>query len=156
MIRMQSDESRQAAYGSHPGKKSPLFGVVNSASEVARDLVELAELQIRLLKTDLSQALIRLILPIAVLLTSFITGLAAFCGLVIGLSLLLNSQSNLPLWASHLIVAFALLLLALLMMGIALKRLHAAVAILTTSSDELVKNVAWLKSIIRNSTDSST
>jgi uncharacterized membrane protein YqjE len=130
-------------------RENPVAGVVSSASEVAGDFVELAELQVKLVRADLKAAINHAIWPLGFVVIGTVIGVAALPSITIGLALLLDSQTQLALWASQLIVGSSLIVVAIVMILIAVRSLRNAFNELNTSTAELAKNVAWIKEVVR-------
>jgi uncharacterized membrane protein len=116
---------------------------------VAGDVVELAELQVKLLRSDLKDLIQRSKLPLIVLIVGMVAGVAALPTLTFGLAQWLAQSMDLALWTSQLIVGTGILSVSILFVAIAIFRLQNVVAALNTTTSELAKNFAWLKEIIQ-------
>lgn len=133
--------------------ENPMLGVVSSASEVAGDMIELAELQVKLLRTDVKDLIQRAKLPLVVLIVGMVAAIAALPTLTFGLAQWLAQRMDIALWTSQLIVGVAILAIAILFVAIAVARLQHALAALHTTTSELAKNFAWLKELVQRNGD---
>lgn len=129
-----------------------------SIRQLSSDVITLAELQTELLKVDLkdwSKSIIRAIIAGAAALVILLASLPV---LLISLGYFLEQWTELSRGASMLIAAGAGLLVAAICGGIALWSLKRDQSVLQRFSEELRKNVRWLKEVLSNpsSADAST
>ncbi|MDZ4848718.1 MAG: phage holin family protein [Pirellulaceae bacterium] len=128
---------------------SPLRGFADQAAEVTSDILELAELQVGLTKADVVLAAKVAKFPFIFLVIGACTSVAALPVLMLGLTGWLSANSNLLPWHSQLIIGGAFMLLAVIAILLSFHGLVRAIGIFQRSTDELSKNVAWLKTIFR-------
>ena len=129
---------------------SPVAGIVSTAKELASDLVELTELQIQLAKSDGNELIRKSIPSILGLILGATLALSATEMILHGLANLLADQRHLPIGTAQLIVGAVVVGTAALVMSIAVIKLRVALTTFKTSTAQLVKNLDWLKSMIRS------
>lgn len=128
---------------------SPLRGFAGRAAEVTSDILELAELQVGLTKADVVKAVTIAKFPFVFLVIGACTSVAALPVLMLGLAGGLSANTTLLPWHSQLIIGSAFMLFAVVAILLSFRGLVQAIGIFQRSTDELSKNVAWLKSIFR-------
>lgn len=127
---------------------SPVAGFAGKASNVAGDLLELAELQTRLAKADASLTLHRLVRPSATLLLSICAALASLPVLALGVSGLLSAWAGWAAWQTQLTVGGGLIVIAALGMILSLRSIRNCAEPFSRSAAELKNNLQWLKAVI--------
>ena len=133
---------------------SPVSGIVSKATELASDLVELTELQVKLVKAD-GNDLIRKSLPsILGLIMGAILALTAIQMILDVCANLLADQMHWPIGWAQLVIAAVVVGLAALVLSVSVVKLRAALTTFKTSAAQLVKNLDWLKSTIRGGSHS--
>jgi len=122
--------------------------VARNARALARDVLELAELQTDLLKVDTADWVKRLVLPILLLSGAIVFGIA--CVLI----LLMSLAHGLVEWF-EISEALALLIAGLvgIVLGVACgligwQRLRGSVSVFGRSREELKRNIRWLKKVL--------
>lgn len=129
-------------------RHSPVAGFAGKASNVAGDLLELAELQTRLAKADASLTLHRLIRPSAALLMSICAALASLPVLALGVSGLLSAWAGWPAWQTQLTVGGCLIVIAAVGMFLSLRGIRQSAEPFSRSAAEFRNNLTWLKAVI--------
>ena len=122
--------------------RSPVSGVLDSFADLFSDLIDIVELQIRLGREDTKIAFRSSIIPA-------ITLMVALPVLGFALAKLVQDQFKISEWLSHLLVGAAMIVIAMMMVGIAFHMLKVAIRVFKRSASELSNNVRWLKSVIR-------
>jgi Putative Actinobacterial Holin-X, holin superfamily III len=130
-------------------RRSPLSGVISSATEVAGDFVELAELQLELAKADANKFVSRSIPPIGGLLACSVILLVCLPVGLLGLADILATQFELDLGVTRLAIGFVGGLIALGVLAICLRQLKSGLTSFTESQSQLRQNLIWLKEMIR-------
>jgi hypothetical protein len=128
---------------------SPISGLANSASSVAGDFVELAELQVHIVRSDLRAMLSRAAGPLTLLLIAPLIAMAGLPAVAIGIAHLIQSSSGMHLSSCYLIVGLSLSTMAVILLSVAIHFLRHSLTELNNSSRELANNIAWLKKVIR-------
>ncbi len=131
---------------------SPVAGVISKATELASDFVELTELQIRLAKSDGNESIRKSIPPLLGLILGATLALTATEIILHSVANLLAEQLHLPIATTQLIVGAVVIGVALLIMRVSMMRLRVALTTFNTSAAQLVKNLDWLKNMIRSGT----
>ena len=129
--------------------QSPISGVIHSVGDVAADVIEIAELQCRLMKQDLSDSLAESRRAVAGLLFGALLALAALPVLLIGLASLIDALTPISAWGAYLIVSGIALTVALVVCLNGYKAITHATKHFDRSSSELRHNLDWLKATVR-------
>jgi uncharacterized membrane protein YqjE len=130
-------------------KKNPVSGIVNSIADLAGDLLEIFELQIRLASKDAKEAMSSGVLPSIALAIGMCLMVAALPVLAFSLAKLVRIQFETSEWVAELAVGGSMTMLAIIISFIAIRKLKNNLAIFGRSTSELSKNIAWLKSVAR-------
>ncbi len=136
---------------------APEKRIQRNVSAFLHNIIELFELQVKLLTVDLRDASNSLKIP-AILL---VFGLCLFLGMIpvllAGLGILLHQQAEWNLGTSLVGVAIVATLIASGLCYAGLKLSMAGISLLQRSQEELKENVAWIKSALveTNSADLS-
>lgn len=134
---------------SNEQRRSPLSGVIASATEVAGDFVELAELQIELAKLDANKFVSRSIPSIGGALASSVMLLVCLPVGLLGLADFLATQFNYDLGITRIAIGFIGGVFAIALLTVCLLRLKSSFNAFTNSQDQLRQNAIWLKKVIR-------
>ena len=126
-------------------------GMVSSLAEFAHDTATLAELQAKLTVVELRKTAARATLPAVVLAGSGVLALAALPVLLFGIAQLITTYGGLALGWSLLLVAVVCLALAGVAGWLCLGRVTKSFEELRTSREELVRNAAWIKTVLAQS-----
>ncbi len=129
-------------------RSSPVAGLASQAASVLGDAILLAELQAKLAKADAKLAAKRIMGPALLLLLAGCGVLAGLPVLALGLAAALSFFAELESWQSMLIVGGILFVGAILTMLIAARGIQKSFTQFQRSSNELAKNVVWLKTIV--------
>lgn len=129
-------------------RQNPLAGVISSASDVAGDFVELAELQLALIKVDGRKFLDRTVPSLGVALTSVVILLSCLPIALHGVAAVIESSFGLDHGATLLSIGVAGLAIGSVTLVLSLHRLKTGLASFVDSQDQLSKNIGWLKSVI--------
>lgn len=134
----------------HNGKtSSPPVAVARNMSQVAHDVVELAELQSALVKLELSGWWKQLVFPTVLLIIAGIVALSCLPILVLSLAYGLAALTSLELGWCLLIASASCLVIAAIIGLVGWMKLKAAQAPLTESRRELSQNLRWIKSVLK-------
>ena len=130
---------------------SPVRGFFGQAAEVTGDVIELAELQVRLAKADAENAVRIAVFPIAVIGTSGVVLLASLPVLLFSIAGLVARTSGMSVEFAQMLVSAIATVLAISAAAIAGRYLKSAVQAFGRSAEELKHNLMWLKTIFRSS-----
>jgi uncharacterized protein with PQ loop repeat len=133
----------------HPST-GPVRGIVNQAAEVTVDVIELAELQIQLVKTDAADSLRIAIRPMFFVGIGGLLMLASFPILLFAIAGFLKRYTDLPLELAQLIVGIVALLVAIITASVSVQYLKSSLTPFGRSIVEFKHNIAWLKTIFRS------
>ncbi len=125
----------------------PLSGFAGQAAEVTGDILELAELQVKLARLDARDAVKRVVGPLGLIVFAGCMAIASLPVVFLGLAGGLSKLTSLEPWASQLIVGAVGVVIAVIVVALALRTLTTALDTFKRSTAELSKNVAWFKSI---------
>lgn len=130
-------------------RTGPLSGLAGQAAEVTGDILELAELQVKLARLDARDAVKRVVGPLGLMVFAACMAIASLPVVFLGLAGGLTKLTGLEPWATQLIVGGIGVVIAVIVVVLALRTLTTALDTFKRSTDELSKNVAWFKSIFR-------
>ncbi len=130
-------------------RRSPLSGVISSASEVAGDFVELAELQLNLAKADANRFVSRSIPSIGGVLACSVMLLVCLPVGLLGLADILATQFNFDLGLTRLVIGLVGVMISLSILALCLMRLKSGLTSFTHSQNQLRQNLIWFKELIR-------
>jgi Putative Actinobacterial Holin-X, holin superfamily III len=136
--------------------QGPLTGVASQATKVFGDVLELAELQTQLVQADAAEAAKKALVPSGLLFLGGCAAVASLPVLTFGLASLIEEISSLNVWQSQILVGTVMALFASIMIYFAVSGLRKAGAQFQRSAKELVRNVAWAKSIVRSTSPTNT
>lgn len=131
-------------------RHSPVSGFAGQAANVLGDLLELAELQARLARSDAQLAASRMTRPVAVLLVGICAALASLPVLTIGLATCLDALTPLNAWQAELFVGLLVAAIAVTAIYLSVKAIRRSALQFERSASELARNIAWLKTILGN------
>lgn len=123
--------------------------VVSNATDVLRDIAEMAELQVRLFATDLKTTARQSAIHIAVLLLGASCLLGVMPVLLMGIAELLAAKFELSRSLSLLGSAAGGLVVAGIVICIGCLGLRRGLTQLSGSNEELARNLAWIKKTLR-------
>lgn len=130
-------------------RSGPISGFAGQAAEVTSDVLELAELQLKLVRLDAADAVKRVIWPTGLLVFAVCMAIASLPVAFLGLAGGLEQVAGIEAWQAQLVVGALGVVIALVAVVVALRALSAAVTTFSRSTQELTKNVAWMKSLFR-------
>ncbi len=133
--------------------KGPVSGVVHSVTDLAGDVLEIVELQVRLAQKDAKEALSLGLVPLIAMGAGMSLMVAALPVLAFALATFIHNQWNIPDWVAQLGVAFVMIALAIVMSFFAFRMLKKSLSTFGRSMSELTKNIAWLNSMVRRDRD---
>lgn len=142
------DFEAQVNGGNH--RQGPVSGFAGQAANVIGDVLELAELQARLAKTDAVEAANRAAKPLALIVIGGSTAVAGLPVITFGMASLIDETTVLNAWQSQLLTGGVVTLVALLVVYLAIRRLLNASQQFKRSAEELAKNMAWAKAVVRS------
>lgn len=131
--------------GTDPLRIGPIQGVTQGASSVLGDALDLAELQVKLIKADAASCAASAKAAIAGTLISLALMLASLPVLAFGLAELLHWSLEWPLWVCQLLVG---VLFAGLGAGLGfwcVQRLRHSLSAFAVSQHEAAANLRWLR-----------
>ena len=129
---------------------SPLRGFVVQAGEVASNAIELAELQLKLVKADAAKAVTQSVAPMIMVALSIGLLFASLLLLLFGVAHWIEYAFELPTFAAQLIVGGSGIVIALCVVAVAHSSLKQKSSPFQRSSNELAQNISWLKTIFQN------
>lgn len=132
-------------------QSSPVAAVASQAANVFGDALELAELQAKLAKADAANATIAAIRPAGLLILGACAALASLPVLTLGLASMVAALTVLTLWQSQLLVGALAAVAAAITIYVALRQMRRITTEFRRSADELAKNLAWAKVVMRSS-----
>lgn len=128
---------------------SPLIeGVIGNLAEFGGDITTLAELQAKLAMIDLREGSARAAVPALALATSAALALGGLPVLLFGLAELIHQYGGMRLGWALVVTAVAALVVAAVVGAVAALRLSRCFASFRRSREELVRNVAWIKTVL--------
>ena len=139
-------------HNGHNGKASPLATVARDVSQVAHDVVELAELQAAMARIELQGWWKQFILPVALSLVAALFAACCVLLLLVSAALQLAESAELSIPLSLLIVGVGTAILAGGLVAGAyaiLKKVHGP---LQQSKQEFTRNLRWIKTALKSST----
>ena len=150
MVGVEETQVEHASSNGYHRRHGPVSGVASQAANVVGDALELAELQTKLAKADAMNAVKAGLRPIGWLLIGICAALASLPVLTLGVASLLAATTVLNLWQSQLIVGVVSALLSLGLIYFSIRSMGSVAGEFQRSADELAKNVAWAKVVIRS------
>lgn len=133
------------------GNGSVPEGVVGSLAEFGNDISTLAELQAKLTVIDLKESGRRALFPTILLAVALAILLGCVPIALVGVAYLLQDALSIDLGWSFLLTAGIALVLGLALAGIAGYLLSRSFTSLRRSSEELSRNLAWIKTVVLHS-----
>lgn len=134
----------------HNGKSSPLATVARDVGQVAHDVVELAELQTALVKTELQGWWKQFVLPGVLFVLATVIACCSLLILIVSAGLKLAEAASLSLPLALFLTACGAAVIALLIAvggWILVKKAHGP---LEASTRELSRNLRWIKSALKD------
>jgi hypothetical protein len=128
---------------------SPLVeGVFGNIAGFAGDVATLAELQAKLASHDLKDSISHATIPAGIMVGGGVLALGAIPVLLIGVGELLGPMLGLSHGGAMLAVAILAIVLAAGMFFFAMPALKRSFTSFQRSREELVRNIAWIKTVI--------
>ena len=128
-------------------------GLAPRASQLAAHVIELGELQFRLLMADVKSASRRLMWFAILAIVGGVALLGAVPVALYALGLVFQNAFNWPLWAGLLLAAGIALLVGALLLGVAVYCGRSSVKRFDRSTGEFRQNLQMLKALLANSPD---
>lgn len=146
---------KTASMNGRPSRTPPVRGFMDQAAEVTGSMIELAELQVQLVKADAKAACVRSITSVVTVVLSGLLMMASWPVLLLGLAGVIAKRLDVDLATMQLVVGTCGLVIAAVCVIIAGRALGKATSAFQRSSEEFSKNVSWIKTLfthmIRNS-----
>ncbi|XZE46508.1 phage holin family protein [Pirellulaceae bacterium SH467] len=133
---------------------SPLSGLVRSSAQLAGDLLEMGELHWELARQDSKEACRRAIAPMALIALGMAGSIAGLPLLGMAVASVLMEQADWSPWAAYLVSGSGMMLLSIVLAGLGGWGLSRSLRTFSRSTHELSKNLAWLKSLARETSTS--
>ena len=130
-------------------------GVFHSLGEFGNDIATLGELQAKLAAIDLKDSAARAAVPSVTLVVSAAILLATLPILIFGLATVLAPMLSLSPGVSLLLTGGVILVVSAIVAAVAARRFLQSFESFRRSREELARNVAWLRTIMVQSTQSS-
>src|SRR5688572_6887891 len=146
------EQKKMTQHNGHNGKTSPFVSVARDVSQVAHDVVELAELQAALARTELQGWWKQFIMPVVLLLIGAVVAASCILLLMASAALQLSEVAELSVPLSLLLVAVAGIVLTLALSGAAYLLIKKTRGPLQQSKQELTRNLRWIKTALKTST----
>lgn len=128
----------------------PMRGFVGQASEVASNVFELAELQIKLFQADAARAVKTSAAPIGMIALSICLALVSLLVALFGLAEWIAYAFNLPDFAAKLAVGGLGIVIAMCTIALTSYRFKRSSGPFRRSADEFAQNAKWLKAIFQS------
>jgi uncharacterized protein YacL len=132
------------------GKSSPLANVARDVSQVAHDVVELAELQVALLKTEVQGWWKQFIMPVVLATSASVILICCLLLLMASAALQLAESTDLSLALSVLLTACGGMIIALILAVVGYSIVKKARGPLEESKLELSRNLRWIKAALKS------
>jgi hypothetical protein len=142
---MDDQASVKAQNGSRPN------GVLGSVTEFGNDVATLAELQLKLAELDAKQAVERALVPAAVAVGGVAVILGSLPVILLGVAALVASALQIKDGWAMVLVGGAALVGAAVAAAVAGARVGKSLDSFRRSRDELVRNVAWIRTVLVHS-----
>lgn len=130
-------------------------GVVDTLSEFGSDVATLFELQAKLIGVDLKESVGRAVVPAILVALALGLLLACFPVALVGVAVLISSALQLRLGWAFLLTAGVALVVAALVLVLAGTWLRRSFDTLRRSKDELIRNLAWIRTVLVQSSRST-
>ncbi len=134
--------------GGHGGANGDGPGVVGSIADFGNDMATLFELQAKLAALDLKESKDRALFPLYVVVAAVVVVLASLPIVLLGVADLIATALHIaPGWA-RLLTGLASLALAGLIGFLSVKEIGRSLAPLRRTNEELVRNLAWVRTVL--------
>ncbi len=151
MVGIQEKQVRNSSeFNGYHRRQGPVSGVASQAANVLGDAFELAELQAQLAKADARNATKAALRPIGWLVIGICAALASLPVLTLGVATMLDALTVLTAWQAQLLVGGLAAVIALALIYFSIKKMGSVAGEFQRSADELAKNVAWAKVVLRS------
>lgn len=127
---------------------SPTARVGKNAKYFFADLLELAELQVSLLRIDLNQARMQAIPGIVILCGAIALCVGALPVVLAGLAYALSIATGTPVVWWLIGVGFTVVTCSIIAMMMAMKKLNSSVLAFNNSQSELKQTILWIKEMM--------
>lgn len=138
------------------GRANPAKGLRHGIGGLLADAIELIELQVSLFKLNAHQAKQKALLPVALLSIGSVLALAAMPLLLVAIAYLVADLAEWPVWAGFGVTFLVAVLLGGLAAYLAFRSLISVTGEFEDTSNELSRNMTWLKSSLRSETPEQT
>ncbi len=135
-----------SARAGHTNGSAP--GVVGSITEFGNDVFTLVELQAKLAAIDAKESKDRALLPIIVAVVAVVVIVAAIPVALLGVADLLARALNIAPGWTMLLTALVTLAIAALIGFLSVKEVGRSLEPLRRSHEELVRNLAWIRTVL--------
>jgi hypothetical protein len=132
----------------HTDVESRPANVTGNVAGVIRDVVELGELQIRLLVRDTKSVVRQSVIPVVLMVAAASMLLGAIPIALLGLAEALEANAGMSRLVSLLIAAGVGAILAIILYYLGRWQLRKSIQQLDSSRQELAQNAAWFKQVI--------
>lgn len=145
----------QTQVNGSPKRRGAAVAFRENLSGLLHDVIELGELQTRLLMVDLSEASRGSALAVVFVAVALVLALGSVPVLLLGIGWALVYFAEWTQAAAFVTTALVALMLAAGLTWFAWRKLHRAIGKLSRSRDELATNVAWVKDALKQNTSPS-
>jgi uncharacterized membrane protein YphA (DoxX/SURF4 family) len=135
---------------------NPFAGLLHSVGDLAGDVIEVGELHVQLARADARLAAKRSTGPALLILFGFTALLASLPLIGLAIAGYLTEQYGWSPWKAQACCGIAMSLIATGLIAGGVIGVRSAAGTFTRSIDELSKNVAWVKSMVRTQRKSAT
>lgn len=135
-------------------RPGPVSGFASQAAKLCGDALELAELQAKLAKEDAIKVTRDSTRPIAILIAGACGLIASLPVLTLGLASMCEALTALNAWQSKLLLGSVVAIVSFGLIYLAIGQLRKSLLQFRRSAEELAKNVAWAKIVVRSAGES--
>ncbi|QDU95389.1 phage holin family protein [Lignipirellula cremea] len=132
------------------GNGQNVASFTRGAGELAHDVIELGELQVNLLRADVSEALERSTLPAIVVAIGLVAAASCAPAIVLSVGFALAEFTPLSVAGGLAIASVSVFVLSMAAAGLAAWRMKSSFAVFHRSMDEFSRNVRWIKAVLRH------
>lgn len=125
--------------------------MVGNIAEFGNDIATLVELQTKLAALDAKDCLARATIPAVILIAGGAVALSSLPVLILGAADLLAIFTNLTLWASRMIVAVVIMVVAAIVAFLSYREITLSIHSFRRSSEELTRNLSWVRTVLVHS-----
>jgi hypothetical protein len=139
----------QSTSNNYKSGLSPIGGLLASSSDVALDIIEVGELQVRLARIDAKSASTQSIAAFALIAGGTAIIVACLPLVAIALANVLSDLLEWELWITQLVIGLISTCIGLMLTMFGTLRLWYAISAFERTSTELTNNMSWLKQLVR-------